>query len=204
MTISDTIYALSTPYGKSGIAVIKISGPQSLKVLKSLKFKKNIIPRKAILGSIYKKYSSIMIDEIIVIYFPRNNSYTGQDIIELQVHGGIAIINSILDELSALKYLRIANNGEFTRIALENNKISLSKAESLIELINAETEYQRKIAVRNYSGDLDNKYLLWKDAIINLLANVEAYIDFPDDLFSDNELLSLNQRIKQLEKAGKK
>ena len=127
----ETIFALSTCYGKSGIAIIKISGPNALLVLKDLNFKKKLLKRVATLGKIYKKNLEL-IDEVIAIYFPKNHSYTGEDTVELQTHGGIAIINSIFDELNSLDYLRLATNGEFTRVALENNKISLNKAESLI------------------------------------------------------------------------
>ena len=133
-----------------------------------------------------------------MIYFAKNNSYTGEDILELQSHGGIAIINAIFHELSSLEYLRLANNGEFSRIALENNKITLNQAEALIELINAETEYQRKTAIRNYNGDLETHYLYWRNTIIELLATAEAYIDFPDDLLSNNQLQVLNKQIQDL------
>jgi tRNA modification GTPase len=193
----DTIFALSTCYGKSGIAIIKISGPNALKALQDLNFKKNPSERVATLGKIYKKNLEI-IDEVIVIYFPKNHSYTGEDIVELQTHGGIAIINSIFYELNSFDYLRLATNGEFTRIALENNKISLNKAESLIELINSESEYQRKIAIRNYNGELEQSYLSWRNDMIQLLSLSEAYIDFPDDLLDEIELEKLNQRIVRL------
>ncbi|RST72465.1 tRNA uridine-5-carboxymethylaminomethyl(34) synthesis GTPase MnmE [Candidatus Aquarickettsia rohweri] len=197
MPYKDTIYALSTPYGKSGIAIIKISGPNALKTLQHLNFKKHPKERVATLGKIYNKNLEI-IDEIIVIYFSKNNSYTGEETLELQTHGGMAIINSIFNELSSFNFLRIAQNGEFTRTALENNKISLNKAESLIELINAESEFQRKIAIRNYNGELEQCYLSWRNNLINLLAISEAYIDFPDDLLNNMEIKKLNDQIKKL------
>ena len=197
MLCKDTIYALSTPYGKSGIAVIKISGPNSLKALQNLNFKKIPKERVATLGKIYNKNLEI-IDNIIVIYFSKNNSYTGEETVELQTHGGMAIINSIFNELHSFKFLRLANNGEFTRTALENNKISLNKAEALIELINSESEYQRKIAIRNYNGELEQCYLSWRNSIIKLLSTSEAYIDFPDDLLNDKEIENLNKKIKNL------
>ena len=197
MIHSDTIYALSTPYGKSGIAIIKISGPRSLKVLKNFNLKKIPIERKATLCKIYKKDLEVL-DEIIVIYFSKNNSYTGEDTIELQTHGGIAIIHAIFDQLSSSNYLRLANNGEFTQRALLNNKISLNKAESIIELISAESEHQRKVAIQHYNGALEENYLSWRSSMIALLAIAEAYIDFPDDLLNKNELDKLNQQIRQL------
>lgn len=203
MSQGDTIFALSTCYGKSGIAIIKVSGPNALKILKDLNFKRNILSRVATLGKIYKKNLE-MIDEVIVIYFPRNHSYTGDDVVELQTHGGIAIINSILEELNSFDYLRLATNGEFTRVALENNKISLNKAESLIDLVNSESEYQRKIAIRNYNGVLEQSYLYWRNSMIELLSVSEAYIDFPDDLLDEVELEKLNKGIRELKDELKK
>jgi len=198
MLQKETIFALSTCYGKSGIAIIKISGPNALLVLKDLNFKKILLKRVATLGKIYKKNLEL-IDEVIAIYFPKNNSYTGEDTVELQIHGGIAIINSIFDELNSLDYLRLATNGEFTRVALENNKISLNKAESLIDLINSESEYQRKVAIRNYNGALEDIYSIWRNDMVELLSISEAYIDFPDDLLDEAELTKLNKRIKKLQ-----
>jgi tRNA modification GTPase len=194
----ETIFALSTCYGKSGIAIIKISGPDALQVLKDLNFRKKILKRVATLGKIYKKNLEL-IDEVIVIYFPKNHSYTGEETVELQTHGGIAIINSIFDELNSLNYLRLATNGEFTRIALENNKISLNQAESLIDLINSESEYQRRVAIRNYNGALEDIYSTWRNDMVKLLAISEAYIDFPDDLLDEDELVKLNKMIKKLQ-----
>jgi len=198
MKRADTIYGLSTPFGKSGIAIIKLSGPNSLKIIRDLKFDKVIKERCAILGRIYDRNLDV-IDEIIVIYYSKNNSYTGEDVVELQTHGSPAVINSIFNELALLRYVRIAENGEFTRRSFENNKISLNKAESILELINAETEYQRKIAIRNYNGELEKSYSSWRHDIINLLSISEAYIDFPDDLLNNNEINSFNAEIKKLE-----
>ena len=194
----DTIYALSTCYGKSGVAIIRVSGPESLRVLKDVNFKQNIEPRIATLGKIYDAFTADVIDEAIIIYFPKDNSYTGEDVVEFQVHGGIAIINKILLMFNSLEYMRLANNGEFTRIALENNRISLPRAESLIELINSETEYQRKIAIRHYNGDLEDVYLNWRKQLVKLLSTTEAYIDFPDDMLGQEELSALNQEIDSL------
>ena len=195
----DTIYALSTCYGKSGVAIIRISGPESLKVLKDVSFKQNISPRVATLGKVYDPSTLDIIDEAIVIYFPKDNSYTGEDVVEFQVHGGIAIINKILAMFNSFDYLRLAHNGEFTRIALENNRISLPKAESLIELINSETEYQRKIAIKHYNGDLEDVYLNWRTQIVKLLSIAESYIDFPDDMLTIEELERLDHDIDLLD-----
>ena len=198
MQNKDTIYALSTCYGKSGIAVIRISGPESLRVLKDFHFKYSVKPKVATLGKIYDNITFEVIDEIIVIYFSKEHSYTGDDIVELQVHGSIAVIKAILSKLNSFNYLRLANNGEFTRMALENNRISLTRAESLIELINSETECQRKIAIRHYDGGLENVYSDWRKEIIKLASIAEAYIDFPEDISSTAELKRLNEGINSL------
>ncbi|MFQ3307183.1 MAG: tRNA modification GTPase [Candidatus Midichloriaceae bacterium] len=199
----NTIYALSTCYGKSGIAIIRISGPNAVTAIKAFKFTKNIIPKKALLGTIHDPITLEIIDEIILIYFPKNNSYTGEDLVELQIHGSIAIINTLLNKLSSLNYLRMANNGEFTKKALENNKISLIKAESIIDLINAESEAQRKLAIRNYNGNLDAIYIFWKNELVKIISIVEAFIDFPDDMLDtkdikklDSMIIDLNNKIK--------
>ena len=198
MIQKETIFALSTCYGKSGIAIIKISGPNALKALICLNFSKNIFTRVATLGKIYKKNLDL-IDEVIIIHFSKNNSYTGEETIELQTHGGLSIINSIFEELNSLNYLRLATSGEFTRMALENSKVSLNKVESLIDLINSEYEYQRKVAIRVYNGELENVYLRWKNDIIELISISEAYIDFSEDILHNDELNQLNKRIKKLQ-----
>lgn len=195
---NDTIYALSTCYGKAGVAIVRISGPEALRVLHDMQFAKRIVPRMATLGKLYDCLSSELVDEAIVIYFPKTSSYTGEDVVELQIHGGIAVINKIISILSSLNYLRLARNGEFTRIALENDKISLAKAESLIELINSETEHQRKVAIRHYNGDLEEMYIRWRKLIVGLLSIAEAYIDFPDDMLTLGELNKLDQDIESL------
>jgi tRNA modification GTPase len=199
-TNQDTIYALSTCYGKAGVAIIRISGPKSLQALKDFQFKGTVKPKVATLGRLYDKSSSELIDESIIIYFPKDNSYTGEDVIELHIHGSIAIIKTILMKLGSFGYLRLAKGGEFTRVALKNNRISLTKAESLIELINSETDYQRKIAIRQYGGELESIYSGWRKKVIALLSLAEAYIDFPEDTHLDDALSMLNKNIISLYK----
>lgn len=197
--LQDTIFALSTPYGKSGIAIIRISGPNALKTLQ--KFTKKVLNLKPRLAKTIKLYSiknpKELIDEAIVIYFKSPNSFTGNDVIELNIHGSIAIIKELLHELSLLKFLRIAEPGEFTKLALLSNKISLTQAEGLSDLLSAETTLQKKIALRQYNGQLDEIFLTFKNDLISILSNIEAYIDFPDDDISYLQS-SISQSIKQL------
>ena len=193
---NDTIFALSTCYGKSGIAVIRISGPEALKSARGFSIKKQLLPRVATFTKIKDSVSGEFIDDVIVIYFPKESSYTGQDLIELQVHGSIAIINKLLNQLKGLSYTRLAYNGEFTRLALINGRISLAKAEALVNVINAETELQRQVSARSFNGDNEIVFATLKKSVIKTLANAEAFIDFPDD--TSDEVDQLNGMIISL------
>jgi tRNA modification GTPase len=192
----DTIFALSTCYGKSGIAVIRVSGPEALRCAKDFAIKKELLPRMATFSEIRDIITGEFIDEIIAIYFPKESSYTGQDLIELQVHGSIAIINKLLNSLGELSYMRLAHNGEFTRLALINGRISLSKAEALVGVMNAETELQRQVAAKSFSGDNEKVFANLKESVVKVLANAEAFIDFPED--TNDEVEQLNSMILSL------
>ena len=193
---NDTIFALSTPYGKSGISIIRISGLLSLECIEYFSIKKKIVPRVATLVRIKDSIHNVLIDEIIIVFFPQNHSYTGQNLLELHCHGSIAIIKKILSELDNITGFRFAYRGEFTKLALINNKISISKAESLINIINSETELQRQVAIQSCYGG-DNRILrALKDRVISILAHAEAFIDFPDDTYS--EYIELNDMIYAL------
>ncbi len=173
-----TIYALSTPYAKSGIAIIRVSGIESLKSLKILTKKDNFIPNKATLSNIY--VNEEIIDNAIVIYFKAPYSYTGEDLVEYHIHGSLAVIKEMLDALALFNNHYIANRGEFTQIAVENNKLDLITAEGILDLINAETYQQRKQAIRSLNGEVESTYLKWYEELKNILALVEATIDFSD------------------------
>ena len=147
----DTIYALSTPTGKSAIAVIRISGKQSLNVLKKISLIKKIPPRKNKLT--FLKFKKEIIDQVLVVFFEKPNSFTGEEMVEINCHGSIAIISKISKILETLG-LRLAEPGEFTRRSLMNNKLDLLQTEGLADLINSETEKQRSMAVHGMSGKL--------------------------------------------------
>ena len=183
-----TIYALSSGPGLSGLAVIRISGDQCLKILKEIAKISNPIPRTATLTKFYKQESNEVIDEGIIIWFPSPKSYTGEDVLEFHVHGSRAVINSILETLSKINGCRIAEPGEFTKIALENGKIDLLKAESIGDLIAAETEIQRRQAIDIMSGNHGKKYANWREKLIKILSNIEAKIDFPEEDLPKNIL----------------
>ena len=189
-----TIYALSSGPGISGIAVIRISGTKTKEVISSLingslpKFK------VATLKKIINPKNGDLIDEGIIILFKSPNSYTGEDMAELHVHGSKAVVQEILNTLEEFEDCRLAEPGEFTKIALQNNKINLLKAESIGDLIAAETELQRKQALRIMAGDSSEKFNNWREELIKILADIEAKIDFPEEEIP--EKLSEKIRVK--------
>ena len=176
-----TIYALSSGAGVSGVAVIRISGVGTKEIIQSLIKDKLPPPRQATLKKINKISTSELIDEGLLLWFPGPESYTGEDMAELHVHGSIAVIRSILDQLSNLENCRLAEPGEFTKIAFQNGKINLLKAESISDLISAETEIQRQQAIKIMSGRSSDKFNSLREMLLKILSNVEAKIDFPED-----------------------
>ena len=147
-----TIYALSSGPGVSGIAVIRVSGLQTKKIILSLVNGEMPSPKVATLKKFNKINNSELIDEGILLWFPGPESYTGEDMAEMHVHGSIAVVRAILDQLSKIENCRLAEPGEFTKIAFQNGKINLLKAESISDLISAETEIQRQQALKIMSG----------------------------------------------------
>tara|TARA_A100001011_G_scaffold71485_1_gene73268 strand:+ start:1513 stop:2841 length:1329 start_codon:yes stop_codon:yes gene_type:complete len=176
-----TIYALSSGPGTSGVAIIRISGSEVKDVIISITKGTFPKPRVATLKKILKIKSKELIDEGIIIWFPGPNSYTGEDMAEIHVHGSIAVIQSILENLSNIKNCRLAEPGEFTKIAFQNDKINLLKAESIGDLIASETEIQRRQALKIMSGISSDKFNSWREILLKILSNIEAKIDFPDE-----------------------
>ena len=176
-----TIYALSSGSGISGIAVIRISGENTKKIITNLVSGNLPSPRLATLKKFNKINTSELIDEGILIWFPGPESYTGEDMAEIHVHGSIAVIRAILDQLSKIDNCRLAEPGEFTKIAFQNGKINLLKAESISDLISAETEIQRLQAVKIMTGKSSYKFNSLREKLLKILSNVEAKIDFPDE-----------------------
>ena len=176
-----TIYALSSGPGLSGIAVIRISGNETKKVLLNMTKGSMPLPRVASLKKILDIKTKKLIDEGIVIWFPGPNSYTGEDMAEMHVHGSRAVIKSILSNIAKVKNCRLAEAGEFTKIAFQNDKINLLKAESIGDLIASETEIQRKQALKIMSGKSSDKFNSWRESLLNILSKFEAKIDFPDE-----------------------
>ena len=164
-----TIYALSTGPGTSGIAIIRISGSETSKVIKSLTSKEIPAPRIATLRKINNINTSELIDEGIILWFPGPDSYTGEDMAEIHVHGGNAIVLAVQNEISKIKNCRLAEPGEFTKLAFQNGKINLLKAESIADLISAETEIQRLQAVKIMKGKSAEKFDDLRDKLLKIL-----------------------------------
>ncbi|MEH0830989.1 tRNA uridine-5-carboxymethylaminomethyl(34) synthesis GTPase MnmE [Anaplasma bovis] len=196
MPKADTIFALSTPRGKSGVAVIRISGPASLDAIRNMGVKGEIEPRMAHCKTLYDR-KGIPIDYAVILYFPGPNSFTGEDVVELQVHGSNAVIRLIFEELQG--FIRIAEPGEFSLRAFLNGKIDLTRAEGIADLINAETEAQLRQALAQTSGKLEALYKNWRNAVISVISRLEACIDFPEDISSD-VLLGIHHEIEELHK----
>ena len=188
-----TIYALSSGPGVSGVAIIRVSGPEAANVIKSLTGKEIPKPRLATLRKINNINTSELIDEGIIIWFPAPESYTGEDMAEIHVHGGKAVILTVQKEISKIKNCRLAEPGEFTKLAFQNGKINLLKAESIADLISAETEIQRLQAVKIMKGKSSEKFNELREKLLKILSFVEAKIDFPEEDIPEENL----EKIKQ-------
>ena len=196
-----TIFALATSHSRSGVAIFRISGKDAKRTLKDLGCNINIEARKASLQrllAVNRGGESDVIDSALVIYFSAPNSFTGEDIVELHIHGSIAVIKDLTSYLSSLDYLRMAEAGEFSRRAFENGKMDLTQVEGLADLIDAETKMQQKQAIRQIDGELEGLYESWRYQLIEILANLEAYIDFPDEDIPDEIIDSVNNKVNIL------
>ncbi len=188
-----TIYALSTGPGVSGVAIVRISGPEASNVIKSLTGKEMPEPRVATLRKINNINTSELIDEGLILWFPGPESYTGEDMAEIHVHGGKAVVFAVQNEICKVKNCRLAEPGEFTKLAYQNEKINLLKAESIADLISAETEIQRLQAVKIMKGKSSEKFNNLREKLLKLLSFVEAKIDFPDEELPEENLLQIKQ-----------
>ena len=188
-----TIYALSTGPGISGIAIIRISGFQASEIIKSLTGREIPLPRVATLRKINNINTSELIDEGMIIWFPGPQSYTGEDMAEIHIHGGKAGILAVQNEISKIKNCRLAEPGEFTKLAFQNGKINLLKAESIADLISAETEIQRLQAVKIMKGKSSKKFNELRGKLLKLLSFMEAKIDFPEEDLPEEKLVKIKK-----------
>lgn len=175
----DTIFALATSAGKAGVAVIRISGPSAFAAAGSIA---GGLPRPRVAG--LRRLTGpdgVMLDEALVLCFAEGASFTGEEVVELQLHGSMAVVAEVMRVLSELPDLRLAEPGEFTRRALASGQLDLAQVEGLADLIDAETEAQRKQALRVLSGELGSKAEEWRRDLIRAAALLEATIDFADE-----------------------
>ncbi|HRQ79756.1 MAG TPA: tRNA uridine-5-carboxymethylaminomethyl(34) synthesis GTPase MnmE [Azospirillaceae bacterium] len=181
MSAGDTIYALATAPGRAGVAVLRISGPQAGAALTALTGKALPAPRLATLRRLIDPQDGDALDQALLLWFPGPASFTGEDVAELHLHGGRAVIAGITAALSRLPGLRPADAGEFTRRAFAAGKLDLTGVEGLADLVDAETAAQRRQALRQMGGALAQRVEGWRDRLLRLLAHAEADIDFPDE-----------------------
>ncbi|KAJ8277404.1 hypothetical protein GJAV_G00074790 [Gymnothorax javanicus] len=200
---ADTIFALSSGHGRCGVAVVRVSGPASSFVLSRLtgRTHSHTAPRFAYLCNIVDPPSRELLDRGLVLWFPGPRSFTGEDSVEFHVHGGPAVISGVLQALGSLPGVRPAEAGEFTRRAFNAGKLDLTEVEGLGDLIHAETEAQRRQALRQMAGDLGQLYHDWSQRLIKCLAHVEAFIDFSEDeLIEDAVLSRVDSSVSQLQR----
>ncbi len=176
-----TIYALSSGAGVSGIAVIRISGSEAKNVITSLTDGPFPTARMATVKKVNNINKTSMIDEGIIIWFPGPHSYTGEDMAEIHVHGSKAVVQELIKSISQIKNCRMAEPGEFTRLAFQNGKINLLKAESVGDLIASETEIQMRQALKIIAGKNLKQFEFWRNELLKNLSHIEAKIDFPDE-----------------------
>jgi tRNA modification GTPase len=178
--MGHTIFALATAAGRAGIAVLRISGPAAAETLRAL-IGEVPPPRVARRARFRDPTSGEIIDDGLALFFPAPHSFTGEDVVELHVHGSRAVIAALLDVLGRQRDLRLAEPGAFTRRGFENGKLDLTAVEGLADLVAAETAAQRRQALRQLAGDLGRLYEDWRARLLRCLAHVEAEIDFPEE-----------------------
>ena len=193
-----TIYALSSGPGIAGVAVVRVSGKETLKVIKLITNDDLPTPRVATLRKMNDINTNELIDEGLLIWFPGPQSYTGEDLAEFHVHGSRAVVAALHASISKIENCRLAEPGEFTKRAFQNGKINLIKAESIGDLISAETEIQRKQAIKIMNGKSSDKFNSWREKLLKILSHVEAKIDFPDEDLSKEILIEIKQTSYQV------
>ena len=196
----NTIFAQCSAHGKAGVAVFRLSGPKTVMALEQLLGTgiNQLEPRKLYFRNIYDPQSKQQIDESMVVFFRGNISFTGEDSAEIYTHGSLAVITLLNEALTRLPDLRLAEPGEFARRAFLNGKMDLTAAEGLADLINSETEFQHKQAIKQLGGGLEKIYDRWRVQLLNLISLLEAYIDFPDEDIPEETLQRVDDLIQKL------
>tara|TARA_B110000967_G_C18814743_1_gene525538 strand:- start:33 stop:1361 length:1329 start_codon:yes stop_codon:yes gene_type:complete len=192
------IYALSSGRGPSGIAIIRVSGDKTLEISTRITQNNNLKSKVINFCKFYNPSNNNIIDEGLLLLFPGPNSFTGEDLAEFHIHGSNAVISYFLKVLSEQNNCRLAEPGEFTKIAFQNNKIDLIEAESIGDLIHSETELQRQQAIKLVQGNASNYYNDLRTKLIKSLAYIEAKIDFAEDDLPESVLKQVHKTIKEV------
>ena len=188
----ETIVALATPAGNSGVAVIRVSGENAKNVLQNLIHEDlNFEPRKMYLKQVY---INDFTDQCLVVYFRAPFSFTGEDVVEIQSHGGYFLAQQIIEQCLNLG-CRLADRGEFSKRAFINGKISLDQAEGIIDLINAESEMQAKTSSSLMCGKLKNLIQTYQEQLTDILAEIEAKLDYPEYEYDEAESGNIKQKL---------
>ena len=193
-----TIFALSTASGVAGLAVVRVSGHLALTALKTISRKSHFDPNVLTRASFYDSENGNLIDRGLAVYFAKPKSFTGEDVVEFHIHGGRATVDLLLKTLSGINQLRLAEPGEFSKRAFINNKMDLTAIEAMGDLINAQTELQHNQALSQMDGSLNKLYLSWRKSLIELVAYLEADIDFAEEDIPDDVLKNINEKIEKL------
>ncbi|MDR1665775.1 MAG: tRNA uridine-5-carboxymethylaminomethyl(34) synthesis GTPase MnmE [Puniceicoccales bacterium] len=189
----ETIVALSTPHGESGIAVVRLSGPMCGPMAQSIFGRPSLLPRHCHHGS-YRDKDGQILDSVLYVYFPQGHSYTGEEMLEISTHGNPFIVRKIIHDLVE-RGGRHAEPGEFTRRAFLNGKIDLCQAEAVADLIHAQSERDLKAAQRQLNGEFSRYLQDLMDSLVKDLALVEAFLDFPEEDLPEESLQNLNEEI---------
>jgi tRNA modification GTPase len=194
----DTIFATATASGRSGVAVVRVSGPQAEAGIRRLTRDEVPSERKAVVRTSFDPSTNDRIDTGIVLFFRGPRSYTGENVVEFKIHCGIAVEAALLSALSRLPGFRPAEAGEFTRRAVENGRLDLTQAEAIADLISAETDAQRRLALRQHDGALAELYEGWRSRLIRAAAWIEASIDFANEEIPQDAAAKSGQEISEV------
>ena len=197
-TERDTIFALATAPGRGGVAVIRVSGPLAEAGIRHLTGSEAPPERKAVIRTLFDLPTHDRIDSGILLFFREPHSYTGENIAEFQIHGGRAVQAALLSALAKLPGFRPAEAGEFTRRAVENGRLDLTQAEAIADLVFAETDAQRRLALRQHDGELSELYEGWRSRLVRAAAWIEASIDFADEDIPEDALARSRGEISEI------
>ena len=199
----DTIFASASSSGLSAIKTIRISGTKTKKIFKILTNRKLPKARFCKLVNLYDIKNSSIIDKAMVVWFSSPNTYTGENILEINIHGGNSVLDHLIENLLLIDGVREAKPGEFTKRAFTNNKMDFLEAEGVMDLINAETKFQKNLALQQVNGNLSTVIKVWNGRLLKLLAHYEGQIDFPEDEVPENierrVLSQITDLIKEIE-----